>query len=282
MGNLIKRENGMLENHISNTPDISNTQLAIGVTEAIFCFANLIDDKINILENKIDQNQAINQPLLEDIQELVSKKEKKKKVEKLPLRNEIKRKEFLIIFKNAGLHTKQPAKKIKLKLIYFLLYYMGLRVNETYQFTYEHFENLKTTKYCQIKLSKTNQEPIKKALILEGQEILDILWDEVEYHFKCYPSIGSSSFSGKLYHKDAFINLVNRDMKVICKKYKIENFTSHCFRIGLITSLLKKLSIHNVSKLIGHKNIDSTMKYYRYQFDDQEQLKSIEEVFKNR
>jgi integrase len=272
----IKREKGIVKK------DISNRDLALGVTGMMVGLSIHMDDKINQLENKMDNHQLINQPLLEEIQEIVSKKVKKKKGAKLPLRNEIKRKEFLMILENAGLNTRQEGKKRKLKLIYFLLYYMGLRVNETHQFTYQHFEDLKKKKYCQIQLSKTDQEPIKKALILEGQEMLDILWEEVEYHFKLYNSIGCSTFDGKLYRKDSFINLVNRDMKVICKKYKTENLTSHGFRIGLITSLLKDLTIHNVSKLMGHKSIESTMKYYRYQFNDEEQLKKIEEVFKNR
>ena len=172
-------------------------------------------------------------------------------------------------------------KKIKLKLIYFLLYYTGLRINETHGISLQHFEEFKKTGECQIYLPKTNQY-IYKKLAEEGKVLLKELSTEIEDHFKFYEYLGSSTYRKKLYQSASYISFVNRDLKKICEINQLEIISSHSFRIGLITSLLKDFLIQDVAKEMGHKSIESTIRYYRYQAKDKKQILRFNNVFKKR
>ena len=233
------------------------------------------------LGKTVDQYQAVNQPILEEIQSVICKTKKKRNIKKLPLRKGINKKEFLIIFENAGLNTSRPLKKIKLKLIYFLLYYTGLRINETHGISLQHFQEFKKTGECQIYLPKTNQY-IYKKLAEEGKVFLKDLSAEIEEHFKFYKYLGSSTYCTQVYQSASYITFVNRDLKKICQEYKLDMVSSHSFRIGLITSLLKEFRIQDVAQEMGHKSIESTLRYYRYQSKDKKHLLRFNKVFKKR
>jgi integrase len=233
------------------------------------------------LAEKVDDHQAINQPILEEIQSVICKTKNKKNIKKLPLRKGINKKEFLIFFKNAGLNTSRPLKKIKLKLIYFLLYYTGLRINETHAISIEHFKEFQKTGECQIYLPKTNQY-IYKKLAKEGKVFLKDLSSEIEEHFLFYKYLGSSTYGDQVYQTAAYITFVNRDLKKICQENKLDIVSSHSFRIGLITSLLKEFHIQDVAKEMGHKSIESTLRYYRYKSNDQKHVLRFNKVFDKR
>jgi len=230
---------------------------------------------------KIDENGVI----LDKVFEIVTSKKDKEKIRRktLPLRKPIFKKHFERFFNMAGIGSKNPLKRIKLKIIYFFLYYFGVRANEVRLLTYEMLLELKNTGECQIYSSKTNTQ-LCKILPSEGIELLrgELFWNDIEVHFKVYQFIGSSTYQNKTYHPAAFIKFINRDLKNICNSYKMPVFTSHSFRVGLITALLKKFRIQDVSSEIGHKNIQSTMLYFRYRINNLRTIKKRNLVFKNR
>ena len=106
----------------------------------------------------------------------------------------------------------------------------------------------------------------KKKLNELSPEI-DLVFDQYEFEFLG----GSKPFSSQTYTQNTFIRFINEDMAETCKRYNIlENFTSHSFRVGFITKLLKTVPVQKVSAIIGHQNIESTMSYQRYVINKEE------------
>lgn len=65
--------------------------------------------------------------------------------------------------------------------------------------------------------------------------------------------------------------MVNNDLKHTCVINQIPyNIKSHCFRINMISKLLKNTSAQNVADIIGHRDIKSTMAYKRYALNKKE------------
>ena len=60
-------------------------------------------------------------------------------------------------------------------------------------------------------------------------------------------------------------------MKAICQHFDMPLYSSHGFRIGFITCFLRdNMPIHKVSKMIGHKKLENTERYYRFIFDEKD------------
>lgn len=271
--NLILKNNSLLSK-------IKRKNLQSKINPLLFLQNENILKKIDENNVKIDQNNVV----LDKVLDIVTSKKNKEKIirKRLPLRKPIFKKHFERFFNMAGVGSKNSLKPIKLKLIYFLLYYLGVRANEVRLLTYEMLLELKNTGECQIYSSKTNSQ-LCKVLPSEGIELLrGEFWNDIEVHFKVYQYIGSSTYQNKTYHPVAFIKFINRDLKNICNLYKMPVFTSHSFRVGLITALLKKFRIQDVSSEIGHKNIQSTMLYFRYRISNLKTIKKRDLVFKNR
>jgi site-specific recombinase XerD len=77
------------------------------------------------------------------------------------------------------------------------------------------------------------------------------------------------------------IRLINKDFKGTCELNNIPyNIKSHSFRINMISSLLKNISVQNAAQIIGHKNVKSTMSYQRYALSKDEIKKLLEEIDK--
>lgn len=83
--------------------------------------------------------------------------------------------------------------------------------------------------------------------------------------------------SKKVVDRHTLCALLNKDLKAICKAYDLDPITTHSFRISKITSLLEKgYPLVKTSKLMGHKNISTTERYYYYQPDLKEILAELE------
>ena len=67
---------------------------------------------------------------------------------------------------------------------------------------------------------------------------------------------------GKWTPKADLVNNALRDLKVICRRAAIEEFTLHDLRRSCITNWAQKLPIHVVQRLAGHSSIETTRKYY--------------------
>lgn len=183
---------------------------------------------------------------------------------------------------NAGSYFERMviSKKIQLRLTYLVLYFSGLRLNEVRQLTYADFQQIIQTGEFNIYHSKTNI--IKKHYIHQkGRQMfkqyekeIDILFNEERFQF-----LGSSARNRTiLTTPKKFITFVNTDIKYTLKKFQInQNIKTHSFRIAFITKLLKITTLQNVSEIVGHKSVSSTMIYNRFNLS----LEDKEKIFKN-
>lgn len=170
-------------------------------------------------------------------------------------------------------------KRIQLRLIYSLLFYSGIRINETRLITYEQFQHLIQTGEINIIHQKTRTCKIH-LIPNEGRKHFQQMAEEINFLFKTnqFLYLGSTSRNKeKTYTEENYLRTVNLDLNSICKEHNIfHNFKSHSFRTGFITKLLKTTSVQETAQIIGHSSIDSTMSYYRYTINSE----AIQEIFK--
>ncbi len=57
------------------------------------------------------------------------------------------------------------------------------------------------------------------------------------------------------------------------------NISSHSFRIGYVTQILRHSSVDRAQAFVGHKDIRSTMRYNRYLHGTEEDLKILNLAF---
>lgn len=213
----------------------------------------------------------------EDI-EFVKKKIYKKNLfrQTLPLRDPITFDIFQILLLHSGHYFKRMIipKKIQLRLTYLMLYLTGLRINEVTLLQYSHFQQILQTGHFQINHSKTGDLLFKHFIHQKGRDLILKYKHEIDTLFihEHFTFLGSSSKNrNKLMDSRKFIHLINEDIKYTLNKCHIQlNIKSHSFRIAFITKLLKNTSLQNVSHIVGHKSVHSTMLYNRFQLSDQD------------
>lgn len=72
-------------------------------------------------------------------------------------------------------------------------------------------------------------------------------------------------------HQKTLIRIVNEDIAATCKICKIaDNISSHSFRIGVISRLLRVSDLQTVANIIGHTDVRSTQNYDRYRLSKHE------------
>jgi len=273
---ILHEEKDILEFNIQNIISLLKANVSLQLINS-----SAFDEQketLRLMEKKIEKG-------IENIDEklklLLHKKERRIN-HALPLREPICYPDFQLILSNAGLDRKMDEDNlritqqnpririIQLKIIYSLLYYFGLRLNETSKFTYEMFEYLWENNAISLVLSKTNQslrQPVSdqgKQAFLELKPLIDELYKEHEFAY-----LGCSSrYPKRLMGLTNYRGLVNIDLECTCKRFNLPKYTSHSFRIGYITNLLSKGQLQQVSKLIGHKSVQTTMLYYRFAEDE--------------
>jgi integrase len=211
-------------------------------------------------------------------------------VKLLPLRDPITKDLFNNLFLNAGASckTKIADQSIKLKLIYTVLYYTGLRVNEIAFLTKNSFQLMIDEGSISIIHEKTKTKKIH-LIIPEGRKKLKQLENEINYFFETNIHLFSSGRRKKqtvnaddhgIHLSRNVIELVNKDIQHIAKQYGYKGtYSTHSFRVGFITRLLRDSNVQDVAEIIGHKNLMSTMAYNRYEIDREKKEKLIIQSF---
>jgi integrase len=76
--------------------------------------------------------------------------------------------------------------------------------------------------------------------------------------------------------------VINKDLKQTYETYGfIDNFTTHSFRVGYITKLLKTIPLKQVADIIGHKDMIFTVTYRRYNIDKDFITQQLEKPFQS-
>ena len=163
----------------------------------------------------------------------------------------------------------KPTSQDKLRKAFCLSYYFGTRISELLLLTREDIFSLINSEKGILSLSNATKTK-RPRLILVGkkgvQEIRDLFemeWDPMIDNMK------EKVFQG---HKGSelgvpgFTKFLNTHIRAGLDS---KLFSSHSFRAGIITSMLKnRVDIATVSKFIGHSNVSVTLSYHRPQESD--------------
>lgn len=187
---------------------------------------------------------------------------KKKKTTKI--RENISESEYqkLLIYLN-GTENLNSNTKNNLKRTFVLLYFTGMRINEVKQlkikdiYTIFEKEELiilchKTKKERKLFFSKEAIKQIKKHFIFSDNSKDDDFIITVKGNTSKTPS--SSTFISKI---NNFIH------EVLGYRY-----SSHSFRVGIITDMAKSINPKFIKEFIGHSDIKTTMRYIRPTSED--------------
>ncbi len=153
-------------------------------------------------------------------------------------------------------------KRNNLLRTFVLLYYTGLRLNEVQGLKIKDLIELIETNELKIFTSKTNRE---RKLYLSEQfkkELLKIfdLTEDPENNI-----IQKHNYKRSSIHPKAYISMVNNFMKDTLG----DGYTSHSFRQGLLTEMGSRgINVKLMSKFIGHKSTNTTLRYVTPTDDD--------------
>lgn len=133
---------------------------------------------------------------------------------------------------------------IKFRALFYFLFYSGVRISEIDTLKREHFDlNNKTAK---IFVSKTKEE----RMVIYTEKTKDYIKEYFESEPEDYNAFGITS------------NNVKQRIKGFKKYFPDFNLTAHSFRHSFaVNCLLKGVDLLTVSKLLGHSNITTTMRY---------------------
>lgn len=188
---------------------------------------------------------------------------------------------------NAGSLAKRSRieQTCQLKIIYTILYYFGLRLNEIAILKHEDIIGAMQNGTLTIIHTKTHESK-KHIAGASAQKALTLLQSEIDilFNLKGYLYLGGSCHN-KTETKDGkrFITFVNADISNTSKVYGLGafNYSSHSFRVNYITQLMKYDSVQKAAQLIGHKNINSTMAYNRYIINKDEAQDLLNQAFED-
>lgn len=97
-------------------------------------------------------------------------------------------------------------------------------------------------------------------------------------HFITYLNSVPIDISGYVFAENGKVvsnAAVNKTLGVLCNKLGIEKRTSHSLRHTHCSFLLSQgVSIYYISKRLGHKNIDTTLRYYSHLLEEQYEAES--------
>lgn len=202
-------------------------------------------------------------------------KKVKKKGETLPLRGGIDKPTFEALLniplpKDTHHARVENARK---KIVYTILFFTGARANEVREL--KHTDLIKLMEEGLLKLVLHKQrETIERVLPRYGHAAMKKLAPEIDLVFnqQGYKFLGESfKRRGQAMHEKAWLTFLNKDLKRIRKTLHLTDpLTTHSFRVGFISRLLKHAKVHVAAQVIGHKNVATTLKYNRYVIDKEE------------
>ena len=159
-----------------------------------------------------------------------------------------------------GDETIRDSRKIRLMVIFHILYFTGMRINEIPQISNKMLLTLIDTKKLIITTHKTKNERIL-YLSDNGQKILKKVFPNLEPNDGLLIKSERGNKSGKMESES-----VIRDVNTYLRKVFGEDcrITSHSFRQTLITELaMSGINTKVIQSLIGHQSISSTYRYVK-------------------
>ncbi len=189
-----------------------------------------------------------------------SLKSTKRKVKK-PLREAATYEDLQTILYSKRLKTHSQYMHARFVTAGVILFFTGMRISEVSSLTKEQVEGLKHTQKITVTRTKTHDFHTYHSS-MKGSEILcaPIFNTYADIVFKRGEILRGTSLI------KSFTRSFNKYMTIYLKPMHTNPVSSHSFRIGQVTNLLSagRIPIENVSRLIGHKHIETTTRYYRF------------------
>nr|NP_689349.1 putative integrase/recombinase protein [Chaetosphaeridium globosum]AAM96636.1 putative integrase/recombinase protein [Chaetosphaeridium globosum] len=163
------------------------------------------------------------------------------------------------------------------RIVITILFCTGLRVNELRTITWKMLKQSLKTQYLEVYQSKTD---CYRKVILSPKAIslLCSLQKEYTKFFQDRQKwcLGYTS-KGSMVDEHIWLKCINNFIKPAANHFNVK-LSSHSFRINYITNLLKVMKIERVQQIIGHKSVNTTAKYDRYQPKHEEISQIFDEV----
>lgn len=163
-------------------------------------------------------------------------------------------------------------RKTRLMKLFNLLYYTGIRINESTQFTNNMMLKLLEDKKLIIKAHKQKEE--KYIFLTDNSRKM------LKKVFKDLKDNDELIFTSERANKKSAMEIssVIRDANSYLKRvFTGEYITSHSFRQTLITDLAKSnINTKVIQQLVHHKSISSTYRYMK--FDEHDLTASLEHI----
>jgi integrase len=185
---------------------------------------------------------------------------KKNKPVARPLRRAIEYSDIVTMLNTRCKKSHCPILYSRMVVSSVLMFLLGIRVSEAYSIQYETIVSLLNNHCALLYRSKTNDYH-KYWTTPTGIKIMDhaTFKESVAIVFQDNPLLGGATLL------KSYTKTFNRYLKVYLSSDTHSPITSHSFRISRITSLISSgMSISNVAMFIGHKNIATTFRYYRF------------------
>ena len=167
--------------------------------------------------------------------------------------------QYQLFMREAGLSICKKQKTMRvaqLRIIYTLLYFWGLRVNEIRNLTKNQLLTVIGTGRVRILFRERKFYFFEMRFLPRlGQKKLKKLLPEIEllFHNYGFHYLGNSkTFSKEVFNEFSFAYFINQDMIDISKKFELsETFKSHSFRVGYITKLQKTMSLEKRKQIMS-------------------------------
>lgn len=161
-------------------------------------------------------------------------------------------------------------------LAYSLLWALGIRVNELKHFYYNNWNELIQTSKTTIQEPKTHSS--KEVVISQENKahLLRLNWAD-DWFQTHTPAPLLRNHKGKPLNDRYVIRMYNRKIKPLGEENNLK-LRTHSFRIGLITRLLQTTNPLVVKDIIGHKTIDTTLRYNRGTTSTQRKIEALNQA----
>lgn len=223
-----------------------------------------VNNNLNLIRTEnLEQFTSIKNDLNELKDGLLKKREKPMKKSK-PLRDAIQKDCFFQMVYKPILRCEHKLAYSRFRISIILLFYSGLRLNEIKNLTKKDLFEIMKTLELQIYQSKVNR--YKKVLFAEAcAQLLEDFQENIDIIFK------ENEFLGGGISNLSWIRFINRRLvKYTSNENQI--IRSHSFRIHYVTSLLKHAPLQTVCEIVGHRSVNTTLRYNRNKLNKNEQL----------
>jgi site-specific recombinase XerD len=182
------------------------------------------------------------------------------KVVSKPLRKAVTYSELLLLLNSecksrhsALLHSRMIVSSV-------VMFLLGIRVSEAHTLTKTNLDHL-ISNQCTVLFRSKSNDYHKYYTTAPGVKLLknSTFNKHLQVVLSHNETVGGATLL-KTYTKN-----FNRYLKLYLHYDKTSPITSHSFRISRITSLISSgVSLSNVALLIGHKQVTTTFRYYRF------------------